>query len=257
MLLYFLMFLGFSNVFAKNYDITLISKIEKTKPTQFGEFINGVAVKIKTDKKIVALTLDACQGKYDQKMFKVLRKHNIPATLFITIRWIDQNQKAFKLLSHNKMFEIENHGTNHKPLTVAGQAVYGIQGSKNPEEAFYEINNNANTIEKYTGIRPIFYRSGTAYYDDIGIKIANLLDHTVMGFDVLSGDAANPFASSGFIANQVLSNIKNGSIIIMHMNHPEWNGAEALDILIPALKQNGYEFILLRDYKNSLEFFNS
>ncbi len=251
------MFMGFFDVFAKNYDITLMSTIENTKPTQFDEFIKGVAVNIKTDQKVVALTLDACQGKYDKKMFEILRKHNIPATLFVTSRWIDQNQESFKLLSNNKMFEIENHGTSHKPLTVAGQVVYGIKGSNSPEEAFYEINNNANTIEKYTGIRPIFYRSGTAHYDDVGIKIANLLDHTLMGFDVLSGDAANPLAPADFIVSQVMLNVKNGSIIIMHMNHPEWNGAEALDILIPALKQNEYEFILLRDYKNSLEFFNS
>jgi peptidoglycan/xylan/chitin deacetylase (PgdA/CDA1 family) len=256
MFLYILMFLWCFGVFAKSYDITLISKIENTKPTQFGEFINGVAVKIKTDKKIVALTLDACQGKYDNKMFEILQKYNVPATLFVTGRWIEQNQGVFRGLSGNKMFEVENHGANHKPLTVKGQVVYGVQGSKNPQEAFYEINNNANTIEKYTGIRPIFYRSGTAYYDDVGIKIANLLDHTIAGFDVLSGDAAHPFAPADFIVNQVMLNVKNGSIIIMHMNHPEWNGAEALDVIIPNLKKNGYEFVLLRDYKNSLEFFN-
>ncbi len=250
------MFVGVFNVFAKNYDIALISTIQNTKPTQFNEFINGVAVKIKTDKKVIALTLDACHGQYDKKMFKILQKYNIPATLFVTSKWINQNQEIFKRLSYNKMFEIENHGTDHKPLTVAGQTVYGIQGSKTPEEAFYEINNNANNIEKYTGIRPIFYRSGTAYYDDIGIKIANLLDHTIAGFDVLSGDAANPFASSNFLVNNIISNVENGSIIIMHMNHPEWNGAKALDIIIPTLKQQGYEFVLLKDYKDSLEFFN-
>jgi len=72
MFLYFLMFVGVFNVFAKNYDIALISTIQNTKPIQFNEFINGVAVKIKTDKKVIALTLDACHGQYDKKMFKIL-----------------------------------------------------------------------------------------------------------------------------------------------------------------------------------------
>lgn len=236
------------------YDYALIRDLENKKPEIFAEFIDGVVKKIHTDKKIIALTLDACSGKYDSEMIQFLEENQVPATLFVTGKWIDNNVENFKILVKSENFEIENHGLNHKPLTVMGQKIYGIQGSTNIYDAFDEINKNAEKIQSYTGERPIFYRSGTAYYDNIGIEIAKKLDHTIMGFDVVSSDAKNPKSSAKRLAKNIISSVDNGSVVIIHMNHPEWNGAEALKIAIPKLRSQGYEFVLLKDYKNSLEF---
>jgi len=64
----------------------------------------------------VALTLDACPGKADERILAALVENRIPATFFVTTRWMARNPKAMAiLLQHPDLFEIENHGARHVP----------------------------------------------------------------------------------------------------------------------------------------------
>ncbi|KFN38774.1 MAG: hypothetical protein JU82_10165, partial [Sulfuricurvum sp. MLSB] len=65
-------------------------------PTQWGENVTGVTTRFASDKKEIALTLDACGGsakssQYDAELIDYLIANKIPATLFINARWIDAN----------------------------------------------------------------------------------------------------------------------------------------------------------------------
>jgi peptidoglycan/xylan/chitin deacetylase (PgdA/CDA1 family) len=51
------------------------------------------------------------------------------------------------------------------------------------------------------------------------------------------------------IEENVLKNIKPGAIVIMHFNHPEWNTKEAIQKIIPKLRDMGYTFVLLKDFE--------
>ena len=46
---------------------------------------------------------------------------------------------------------------------------------------------------------------------------------------------------------ELLKNIKPGAIVIMHFNHPEWNTYEAMQKIVPKLRQTGYRFVRLSD----------
>ena len=127
----------------------------QTSPVQWGENVTGVTTKFHSDKKEIALTFDACGGserssQYDEKLIEFLTSHHIPATLFINARWIDKNPETFIQLSRNPLFEIANHGTAHKPLSVEGKSVYGIQGTASVDEVISEIQGNNIKIEKLT-----------------------------------------------------------------------------------------------------------
>ena len=220
-------------------------------PGSWGEFVKGVDEDLVTDKKIIALTFDACGGprgsEYDSELINYLRKEQIPATLFVTGKWIDANYNTFLELSRDKLFEIENHGLNHKPCSVDGESEYGIKGTPDVPDAFDEIEANERKIELITGRRPMFFRSATAFTDEACAKIARQLNVTMISFDVLSGDAV-PFTPVKVIEQNVLTNAKPGALIIMHFNHPKWNTFEALEKIIPALKKQGYSFAQLKDY---------
>jgi peptidoglycan/xylan/chitin deacetylase (PgdA/CDA1 family) len=41
--------------------------------------------------KRVALTLDACTGHFDEDLIEFLIRNRIPATLFVTKKWLDAN----------------------------------------------------------------------------------------------------------------------------------------------------------------------
>lgn len=220
-------------------------------PGSWGEFVKGVDEDFITSKKLIALTFDACGGphgsEYDAELISYLRKERLPATLFFTGKWIDANYKTFIELSGDKLFEIENHGLNHRPCSVDGESKYGIKGTPDIPDAFDEIEANARKIEQITGRRPLFYRSATAFTDEACAKIAKQLRVTMISFDVLSGDAV-PNTPAAVIEESVLKNVKPGALIIMHFNHPKWNTFEALEKIVPVLKKQGYIFGQLKDY---------
>ncbi len=229
----------------------VFKKFAHSKLGNWGEFVNGVDEDLVTNKKIIALTFDACGGKnadgYDAELIDFLREEKIPATLFVTGKWIDANYTTFIKLSKDPLFEIENHGFNHQHCSVDGESEYGIHGTKNIPDAIDEIEANALKIEKITSRKPSFYRSATAYTDEACAKIAKQLGVTIISFDVLSGDAV-PFTPIKIIENNVLKNVKPGALIIMHFNRPKWNTFEALQLIILELKQQGYTFAKLEDY---------
>lgn len=222
-----------------------------SKPGNWGEFVKGVDEDIITDKKIIAFTFDACGGKnadgYDAELIDFLQREKVPATLFVTGKWIDANYATFVALSKNPLFEIENHGFNHQPCSIDGESEYGIHGTKDIPDAIDEIEANAIKIEKITGRKPTFYRSATAYTDEACSKIAKQLGITIISFDVLSGDAV-PFTPKETIKESVLKNVKPGALIIMHFNRPKWNTYEAMQLIIPELKKQGYSFAKLEEY---------
>lgn len=189
-------------VFSSNLTIpqlkeSMTSKYKNEIPTQWGEKTTGVKTQINTTDKIIALTFDACGGStlsngYDSELIYFLRKENIPATLFINSRWIDANYNTFMALSKIPQFEMENHGYLHKPLSVNGKSAYGITGTQNIGEVVDEIILNERKIEELTGRKPKYFRSGTAYYDEVAVKIVNEIGEDAVNFNVL-GDAGATF----------------------------------------------------------------
>lgn len=233
---------------------SMAEKYQNIAPKQWGENVEGVVRKISTTSKVVALTFDACGGStlgsaYDKELIDFLIKENIKATLFINSRWIDANRDLFNQLSANSLFEIENHGYWHKPLSTNGKSAYGIGGTRNIGEVVEEIMRNQAKISGITGRKPRYFRSGTAYYDEVAVKIAGELGLKVINYNVL-GDAGATFS-----AEQVKSaclSATPGAIILMHMNHPESGTAEGVKLAIPELVRRGYSFVKLEEYDAQL-----
>jgi peptidoglycan/xylan/chitin deacetylase (PgdA/CDA1 family) len=78
--------------------------------------------------------------------------------------------------------------------------------------------------------------------------MAARLGITVISYQVLSGDAV-PFTPENLIEENVVKNIKPGAIVIMHFNHPEWNTKEAMEKIVPKLREMNYTFVLLKDFE--------
>lgn len=232
---------------------TLADRISRTyngkQPTEWGENVTGVRTRLATDQKVLALTLDACgsaKGKgIDQKLIDFLVQEQIPATLFINARWIDANPALFRQLAAEPIFEIANHGMWHKPASINGRSVYGIDGTRDIRELVEEIELNARKIEEITGKRPRLYRSGTAYYDELAVKISNDLGHEVAGFAVL-GDAGATYTAAQ--VRSALLTSKPGDVIIAHMNHPEAGTGPGIMAAVPELRKRGFRFVKMSEF---------
>lgn len=218
-------------------------------PTMWGDLVPGVRTRLDTDDRVIALTLDACgsaNGKgVDSRLMEFLIAKQIPATLFINGRWIDANPGLFRQLAANPLFEIANHGIHHKPASISGRSIYGIAGTRNVGEVVEEIELNARKIEAISGIRPKLYRSGTAYYDEIAVRISQGLGHEVAGFSLL-GDAGATWSASQVKA--ALLKAVPGDIALLHMNHPEAGTGAGIMAAVPELQRRGFRFVRMSEY---------
>lgn len=221
-----------------------------TTPVEWGEQVTGVKTRLATSDRVIALTFDACGGPYgngyDSELIDFLVRENIPATLFINKRWIDEQEELFLQLVNQPLFQIENHGTRHVPLSVTGGTAWGINGTNSPEEVIEEVMGNQTRIEAMTGIAPKFFRSGTAYYDEIAVQIVQDLGLEVVNFDIL-GDAGATFTSEQ-VKNALLQ-AQPGSIALLHMNQPQSETAEGVKKAIPLLREKGFQFVKLNAYE--------
>ena len=233
----------------------IVSEFEPEKSGQWGEFVKGVVENVNTRNKVIAFTFDACGGKngngYDKELTDFLHDERIAATVFVSGKWIDANFKAFLDLSKDTLFEIENHGLNHKPCSTDGKSAYGIKGTSDIGEAFDEMEANALKIEAITKCKPHYYRSATAFIDETCVNMAAKTGITVVSYGVLSGDGV-AFASDSVIEDNVIKKIKPGAIVIMHLNHPEWYTCEAMRKIVPKLRQMGYMFVRLNDFEKTV-----
>jgi peptidoglycan/xylan/chitin deacetylase (PgdA/CDA1 family) len=230
------------------FKTSIIQKNTGKSAGKFGEFVKGVKKNIPSNQKKLALTFDACGGEtgnhYDEALINFLKKEKIAATLFINSRWIDANPTIFLQLAKDTLFEIANHGFQHRPCSVSGLGKYGIAGTKNIGEVVDEMELNSRKIAKLTGKRPRFFRSGTAYIDELSVQIARQLGMETVAYSILSGDT-DPKTTPEAIKNNLLKQATNGGIAIMHFNHPKWQTYEGLKMAIPILRKAGYQFVRL------------
>jgi peptidoglycan/xylan/chitin deacetylase (PgdA/CDA1 family) len=233
----------------ENLKQLISERVTDNMATQWGENVTGVRGRLDTRDRIIALTLDACgsvKGKgVDTHLMDFLAQERIPATLFVNARWIDANPELFRKLAQNPLFEIANHGMWHKPASISGRSVYGIAGTRDVGELVDEIGLNARKIEEITGKRPAWYRSGTAYYDEVAVKVANSLEHQVAGFSIL-GDAGATWSAAQVKA--ALLKAVPGDIALLHMNHPESGTGAGVMAAVPELKRRGFRFVRMSDY---------
>jgi peptidoglycan/xylan/chitin deacetylase (PgdA/CDA1 family) len=227
----------------------LIRRYSGKKPTAWGEAVPRVVRRLPTTDRVVALTLDACGGRvgsgYDAELIETLQRKRVPATLFINARWIEANPRKFRKLAADPLFEIANHGTEHRPLSVTGRSVYGIAGTASVAEVIDEVAVNQRLITKLTGAAPAFFRSGTAYYDDVAVRIVSDLGLRVVNFNVL-GDAGATYSASQVAAAMLSSS--PGSIILAHMNRPDHGTAEGIHAALPKLRKRGFRFVHVSEY---------
>lgn len=166
--------------------------------------------------KVAALTLDACGGGFDSDLVRFLVDRTIPATIFVTRRWIDRNPAGLALLlAHPGLFALEDHGENHVPAVIgAGRRVYGIAGNRDRAALEREIVGGAQAIARAGGTSPQWYRGATALYDSEALGVVEALGLKVAGFSV-NADAGATLGRKAIVAR--LKGVRPGDIIIAHM----------------------------------------
>ena len=104
-------------------------------------------------------------------------------------------------------------------------------------EAVFGVN---DIIKKETGFTPKLFRPTYGGYSD------KLKAYTNLKFILWTVDSADwKVKNTEKILNNILPNVKDGSIVLMHDNHSY--AVKALDEIIKNLKDQGYQFVTVSE----------
>jgi peptidoglycan/xylan/chitin deacetylase (PgdA/CDA1 family) len=193
----------------------------------------------------VALTLDACSGKVDHRILDVLLRERIPATIFVTARWLKRNADAVAILAaHPDLFEVEDHGREHLAAIDRVTRVYGVKSAGSPEALALEVGGGAEAMIAAGLDKPRWFRGATAKYSPSAIALIESMGYRIAGYS-LNGDGGSLLGAKA--TERRIAGAKDGDVIIAHVNQPTHAAGEGVAAGILVLRKRGFEFVLLRD----------
>ena len=195
---------------------------------------------IPTTKPLIALTFDdGPHPIYTEKIMNLLNEYEAKATFFVTGSQVEKLPEVVQQLTESG-HEIGNHTYHHFSEQKMTKQVLRSE-IKQTEKKIFEV----------TGVYPRLFRPVGGYYDDVIIDTAAELNYQVImwSWHQDSFDWANP--GVGKIIQNVLPRSQAGDIILFHdAGGKESQTIQALEVIIPALIEQGYELVTVSDLIN-------
>jgi len=158
----------------------------------------------------IALTFDLCPVKkspgYDQALVDYLIQHQIPATFFMSGKWIAKHDAEVERLLGIEFFEIGTHGEVHAHLPM-----------HNAEEQQKEIHGPVRLLSEHYAHKATLFRPPYGEYNDTTIDVVKLLGLRFIQWSIESGDP-DPTLTADQILARIEKRAKPGSIVVLHAN---------------------------------------
>jgi peptidoglycan/xylan/chitin deacetylase (PgdA/CDA1 family) len=193
----------------------------------------------------IALTFDACDGRTDDRILSTLVENRIPATIFITAKWLKHNSAAFETMrAHPDLFELENHGARHIPAVDEPVKVYGIKAAGSADAVKAEVEGGAQALVAAGGTAPKWFRGATAKYTATSLALIHQLGFKVAGYS-LNADGGSLLGAT--TTGKRLAAAKDGDVVIAHINQPTHAAGQGVVKGLLELKSRGVTFVRLQD----------
>ena len=205
-------------------------------PTIYYRCFNKKIMKNFGTTKHIALTFDDGIDKiYTEKLLDLLNDYDIKVTFFILAKTVDENLDIIKrMIDEGHLIAL--HSLEHKNLLFRG-CFY----TKYDFETSMEIFKRNNLNIKY-------YRPPWGVFNLFMLKYIKKYDLKPILWDTMVGDWRK-CSTSKDIERKLMKKIKDGSIICLHdgrgRDEAPSRTIEALERVIPLLKEKGYEFITM------------
>lgn len=197
------------------------------------ELIYNVANK---NKKQIALTFDDWgSDKTVTEILDILSQHEVVATFFLRAKGVENNPNLARAMIEGG-HDVANHSYSHPVVT-----------SLTPEELQEDLVKAHQIITEAIQEKPVMlFRPPTGVVNDqMGKAIAAVGYPQIAMYDVttLDWDASN---SADDIVNGVMTQTKDGSVILLHMLD-DIHTIEALPRVLEGLKSKGFTFVKMAD----------
>jgi peptidoglycan-N-acetylglucosamine deacetylase len=158
----------------------------------------------------IALTFDLCPVRkgagYDQALIDYLIQHEIPATFFMSGRWIAKHDPEVEHLLQIGFFEVGTHGKVHAHLPM-----------QTADEQRTEILEPVKLLSEHYAHEAVLFRAPFGEHNETTIDIVKALGLRLIQWNIESGDP-DPSLSADHILAQIEKRAKAGSIIVFHAN---------------------------------------
>ena len=158
----------------------------------------------------IALTFDLCPVRkspgYDQALVDYLIQHQIPATFFMSGKWMAKHDAEVEHLLGIEFFEIGTHGEVHAHLPM-----------HNANEQQKEIHAPVRLLNERYAHDATLFRPPYGEYNDTTIDVVKLLGLRFIQWSIESGDP-DPTLTADQILARIEKRAKPGSIVVLHAN---------------------------------------
>jgi peptidoglycan/xylan/chitin deacetylase (PgdA/CDA1 family) len=199
----------------------------------------GPIRRVETSQPAVAITFDACATRgqsngFDRAVYEILRREGIPATIFVSGRWVEVHAAEMAELAKDPLVNFGDHSYDHPHMPRLTQARMGE-----------EIDQTEAALARY-GKKSVAFRPPFGEWNRRLIEVASARGLPTVTWDVVSGDPSIRTTRERLIRN-VLDHARSGSIVIFHINGRGRKTAEALPEILRALRDRGLRFVSLPD----------
>jgi len=194
---------------------------------------------VETKEPAVAITFDACATRthyatFDRGVFEVLKREGVPATIFVSGRWVEAHPDVMTELAADPLVEFGDHSYDHPHMSRLS-----------PARIVEEIDQTEAALAKY-GKRSVAFRPPFGEWSHRLVSVVQDLRLPTVTWDVVSGDPSARTTADAMIRN-VLDKARPGSIIIFHINGRGWKTAQALPTILQGLRERGFRFVPLSE----------
>ncbi|SER81576.1 polysaccharide deacetylase family protein [Psychrobacillus sp. OK032] len=210
-------------------------RVSAVKDRYHYETTGEIMWEIKTEEKVVALTFDdGPHPKHTAEILDILSNYDAKATFFVVGENAEKNSDLI-LRQYNEGHEIANHTYTHPLKTTLAKLEKEL---KQTDEIIFSI----------TGTYPELFRPVEGQYSDQMIQSVVKKGYRVImwSWHQDTEDWKNPGIHR--IEKTVLKGVKPGNIILFHDGGGNRRQTvEALEKIIPELKEQGYEFVTVSE----------
>ncbi|HOM71588.1 MAG TPA: polysaccharide deacetylase family protein [Armatimonadota bacterium] len=187
--------------------------------------------KVDTNTKLAALTFDDGPNPGTGRILDVLAEKNVKATFFVVGTMAESNSDMLKRMA-DEGHELQNHTYSHRNLRYLPDV-----------EIERELIRTANVIRRITGKSSRFFRPPGGHQNGNLAYATGKFGYSAIFWTV--NCSKNEGTKPENIINQVSSEIKPGSIVLMH--NLEDVTLMALPSVIDSLRAKGYKLVTLSE----------
>lgn len=195
-----------------------------------------------TDAMIARLRRGEVSSYANLTLLNLLEQREIPATFFVTGQWAEQYPQVMRRIARNPRFEFANHSYEHAAFTAGCYTLPPLPAKEMTGDAARTF----QTLEPFGGRQTRYFRFPGLCHDRAALRALAPLGVTVIDGDVVSGD---PFARSAApVVRAVLSQVRPGSIVIMHLTEANARYTDdALPPILAGLRKRGLQPVALSE----------